>query len=85
MCDRSGEQRGGCVCVQCGDCLGEETVSESTGPGFDGPVASARGQQVKQLGGRVGAVFDDCLSSAQATGGVKLLQGGEGTADDLLR
>lgn len=36
------------VCVQYGDCLWKEAVSKSVCPGFTGPVAPARGQQVKQ-------------------------------------
>ena len=54
------------VCVQDGDGFRKETVLESVCPGSGAPVASARGQQVKQVVGGMGIVHDDVLRSAEA-------------------
>lgn len=43
--------------------------------GSDGPVAPARGQQVKKVGSRMNAVTDDFLSSAEAAICVNVLRG----------
>lgn len=42
-------------CLHSGDGLWKETVPDSVCPGSDGPVAPARGQQAKQVGGRMSA------------------------------
>lgn len=54
--------------VQFSDGLWKETVCESVSLGLDGPVESPRGQQIKQVGWRMGGVLCDCLSSAAAVG-----------------
>lgn len=41
------------VGVKCAHGPGKETVLESGGPYLDGPVAPARGQQVKQVVSRM--------------------------------
>ncbi len=60
------------VCVSVGVCRtygpGEEAVCQSAGVGLYWPVASPRGQQVKQGVGRVWGVSCDGLGSPEAAG-----------------
>lgn len=59
----------GHVRVQCGNDLLKEVVLESVVPCSDEPVVPARGQQVKQVVGRMGSGrMNVCLSAREGAG-----------------
>ena len=64
------------VSIQDGDGFRKETVPESVCLGSSAPVASARGQQVKQVVGGMGVVSDNGLRSAEAARCVYIFEGG---------
>lgn len=61
-----------------------ETVVKSSGPSFDGPVAPARGQQVKQAVSRMRRALQNGFGSAEAAGDRDVLRGGQRVVDGFL-